>query len=190
VLPEKNSIDLPLNLLVVGGSLGAQVLNETLPLALANIKQINVRHQTGAGHLAKVQEAYTQQAIETDSYQITEFIDDIHAAYAWADLVICRAGALTVAEVAAAGVPAIFVPLPYAVDDHQTKNAQTLVALQAAVLLPQSDLSAQKLCTLLKKYVQSPNTLTEMGKRAKTVARLDAAKEVAHCCIKLSERKE
>jgi UDP-N-acetylglucosamine--N-acetylmuramyl-(pentapeptide) pyrophosphoryl-undecaprenol N-acetylglucosamine transferase len=190
VLPEKNSIDLPLNLLVVGGSLGAQVLNETLPLALANIKQINVHHQTGAGHLAKVQEAYTQQAIEKDSYQITEFINDIPAAYAWADLVICRAGALTVAEVAAAGVPAIFVPLPYAVDDHQTKNAQTLVALQAADLLPQSDLSAQKLCTLLKKYVQSPNTLIEMGKRAKTAARLDAAKEVAHCCISLSERKE
>lgn len=190
VLPEKNSIDLPLNLLIVGGSLGAQVLNEIVPLALADIKQVNVRHQTGAGHLVKVQEVYTQQTIEADSYQITEFIDDIPAAYAWADLVICRAGALTVAEVAAAGVPAIFVPLPYAVDDHQTKNAQTLVALQAADLLPQSELTVHKLWTLLKKYVESPNILIEMGKRAKTVARLDAAKEVAHCCITLSEREE
>ncbi|PKG93338.1 undecaprenyldiphospho-muramoylpentapeptide beta-N-acetylglucosaminyltransferase [Paraglaciecola sp. MB-3u-78] len=189
-LPEKNTIDLPLNLLVVGGSLGAQVLNETVPLSLATIKQIQVCHQTGAGHLAKVQEAYSQQAIAADLYQVTEFIDDIPAAYAWADVVICRAGALTVAEVSAAGVPAIFVPLPYAVDDHQTKNAQTLVELQAADLLPQSELTAQKLCTLLEKYLQSPNTLIEMGKRAKTVARLNAAKEVAHYCIKLSEREE
>ena len=189
-LPEKNSIDLPLNLLVVGGSLGAQVLNETVPLSLANIKQINVRHQTGAEHLAKVQEAYSQQAIEQNLYQITEFIDDIPAAYAWADLVICRAGALTVAEVSAAGVPAIFVPLPHAVDDHQTKNAQTLVKLQAAELLPQSELTPQKLCTLLEKYVKSPSTLIEMGKRAKTVACLEAAKDVAYYCIKLSEREE
>jgi len=189
-LPEKKSIDLPLNLLVLGGSLGAQVLNETVPLSLANMKQIYIRHQTGAGHLATVQKAYSQQSIEQDVYQITEFIDDIPAAYAWADLVICRAGALTVAEVSAAGVPAIFIPLPYAVDDHQTKNAQTLVELQAADLLPQSELTAQTLSTLLEKYVQSPNTLILMGKRAKTVARLDAAKEVAHYCIKLSEREE
>jgi UDP-N-acetylglucosamine--N-acetylmuramyl-(pentapeptide) pyrophosphoryl-undecaprenol N-acetylglucosamine transferase len=189
-LPEKTRIDLPFNLLVVGGSLGAQVLNETVPLALAEIKQVNVLHQTGAGHLSTVQAAYTQQAIQADLYQITEFIDDIPAAYAWADLIICRAGALTVAEVAAAGVAAIFVPLPYAVDDHQTKNADTLVNIQAAFLLPQDELTAQRLCTLLQECLQSPNTLIEMGKRAKTVARLNAAKEVAHCCIKLSEREE
>jgi len=187
-LPEKNNIDLPLNLLVIGGSLGAQVLNETLPVALANIKQINVRHQTGTGHFATVQEAYIQQTIDPDCYQITEFIDDIPAAYAWADLVICRAGALTVAEVAAAGVAAIFVPLPYAVDDHQTKNAQTLVAVQGAHLLPQSEMTAQTLRTLLQGYLSSPETLIEMGKRAKTFARFDAAKDVAHCCIELSER--
>ena len=187
-LPVKNSVDLPLNLLVVGGSLGAQVLNEIVPLALAGINQVNVRHQTGAGHLATVQQTYTQQAIEPDSYQITEFIDDIPAAYAWADLVICRAGALTVAEVAAAGVMAIFVPLPHAVDDHQTKNAKTLVDVQAAHLLPQSELTAHRLQTLLQQYVLSPETLIEMGKRSKTVARLDAAKKVAHCCIELSER--
>ena len=187
-LPEKNTIDLPLNLLVIGGSLGAQVLNETLPVALANIKQINVRHQTGAGHLATVQETYIQQSIDADCYQITEFIDDIPAAYAWADLVICRAGALTVAEVAAAGVAAILVPLPYAVDDHQTKNALTLVDVQAAHLLPQSKLTANSLQELLQEYVLSPNTLIDMGKRAKTFARLDAAKDVAHCCTELSER--
>jgi UDP-N-acetylglucosamine--N-acetylmuramyl-(pentapeptide) pyrophosphoryl-undecaprenol N-acetylglucosamine transferase len=187
-LPEKNNINLPLKLLVVGGSLGAQVLNETVPLALADVKQVNVRHQTGAGHLATVQDTCTGLDIDPHSYQITEFIDDMPAAYAWADLVICRAGALTVAEVAAAGVTAIFVPLPHAVDDHQTKNAQTLVDVQAAHLLPQSELTAHKLQTLLQQYVLSPETLIEMGKRSKTVARLDAAKEVAHCCIELSER--
>jgi UDP-N-acetylglucosamine--N-acetylmuramyl-(pentapeptide) pyrophosphoryl-undecaprenol N-acetylglucosamine transferase len=186
-LPVKNNVDLPLNLLVVGGSLGAQVLNETVPLALADIKQINVRHQTGAGHLATVKDTYTQQAIDPDSYEVTEFIDDIPAAYAWADLVICRAGALTVAEVAAAGVTAIFVPLPHAVDDHQTKNAQTLVDVQAAYLLPQRELTTPKLQELLQEFVLSPEILIEMGKRSKTVARLDAAREVAHCCIKLSE---
>jgi UDP-N-acetylglucosamine--N-acetylmuramyl-(pentapeptide) pyrophosphoryl-undecaprenol N-acetylglucosamine transferase len=186
-LAVKNSIDLPLNLLVIGGSLGAQVLNVTVPLALENIKQINVRHQTGAGNLATVQEAYKQQTIDPGCYQITEFIDDMPAAYAWSDLVVCRAGALTVAEVAAAGVTAIFVPLPYAVDDHQTKNAQTLVAVQAAHLLPQSELTAQTLRVLLQRCLLSPETLIEMGKRAKTFARLDAAKEVAHCCIELSE---
>ncbi|MFT5997212.1 MAG: UDP-N-acetylglucosamine--N-acetylmuramyl-(pentapeptide) pyrophosphoryl-undecaprenol N-acetylglucosamine transferase, partial [Glaciecola sp.] len=99
-LVAKNSFDLPLNLLIIGGSLGAKVLNEIVPLALSNIKQLNVHHQTGAGHLATVQDTYTQQTIDPDSYKLTEFIDDMPAAYAWANLVICRAGALTVAEVA------------------------------------------------------------------------------------------
>ncbi len=109
-------------------------------------------------------------------------------AYAWADLIICRAGALTVAEVSAAGITAIFVPLPHAVDDHQTKNAQTLVDIQAAYLLPQSELTAHRLQILLQEHVLSPETLIEMGKRSKTVARFDAAKEVAQCCIELSEQ--
>lgn len=184
----KESIELPINILVVGGSLGAQVLNETVPLALADMEQVQVRHQTGAGHLATVKDTYTEQNIDSGSYQISEFIDDMPSAYAWADLVICRAGALTVAEVAAAGVMAIFVPLPHAVDDHQTKNAQSLVDVQAAHLLPQSELTAQRLQALLQEYVGSPETLIKMGKRSKTVARLDAAKKVAHCCIELSER--
>jgi UDP-N-acetylglucosamine--N-acetylmuramyl-(pentapeptide) pyrophosphoryl-undecaprenol N-acetylglucosamine transferase len=187
-LAEKNTIELPLNLLVIGGSLGARALNEIVPMALTDIEQVKVRHQTGAGHLASVQDICSQQALDAGCYQLTEFIDDIPAAYAWADLVICRAGALTVAEVAAAGVPAVFVPLPYAVDDHQTKNALTLVNIEAAYLLPQSELTGHKLQTLIKEYVQSPNTLIDMGKRAKSVARLDAAKRVAYCGIELSER--
>lgn len=188
VLPIKSNADLPLNLLVVGGSLGAKVLNETVPLALTDRNQVNVLHQTGAGNLDSVKETYSQHVSNSESYEIIEFIDDMPAAYAWADLVICRAGALTVAEVAAAGVMAIFVPLPHAVDDHQTKNAQTLVAVQAAHLLPQRELTAKQLRVLLDKYVLSPEKLVEMGKRCKAIARLDAAKEVAHYCIELSER--
>jgi UDP-N-acetylglucosamine--N-acetylmuramyl-(pentapeptide) pyrophosphoryl-undecaprenol N-acetylglucosamine transferase len=187
-LPVKNSFDLPLNLLIIGGSLGARVLNEVVPLALENIKQVNVYHQTGVGQLASIQDCYTRQTIESGSYQLTEFIDDMPAAYAWADLVICRAGALTVAEVCAAGVTAIFIPLPHAVDDHQTKNAQTLVDVQAAHLLTQDDLTADSLQALLQYYVSYPEKLLEMSKLSKTVARLDAAKNVAHCCIELSER--
>ena len=179
---------LPINILVVGGSLGAQVLNETLPIALTHLSQIKVRHQTGAGHLESVQQGYAEQAINPNNIQISEFIDDMPGAFAWADLVICRAGALTVAEVAAAGVTAIFVPLPYAVDDHQTKNAQTLVDAGAAVMLPQSELTPQALQVILQEYVSSPETLIETGKRSRTLARLNAAKEVAHCCIELSEQ--
>lgn len=188
LLPRDTSVELPLNLLVVGGSLGAQVLNENLPKALVGLPHVSVRHQTGAGHLSSVQAAYNVQGIAQDAYEITEFIDDMSAAYAWADLVICRAGALTVAEVAAVGVAAIFVPLPNAVDDHQTKNAQSLVDEQAAYLLPQSELTPKALSTLILTYQQSPSTLIEMGKRAKNVARLDAAEQVARCCIELSEK--
>jgi UDP-N-acetylglucosamine--N-acetylmuramyl-(pentapeptide) pyrophosphoryl-undecaprenol N-acetylglucosamine transferase len=187
-LAVRDGIDLPLKLLVVGGSLGAKVLNEIVPVALNSLNQVQVRHQTGTGNLAAVQETYMSQTIEPDCYQITEFIEDIPAAYAWSDLVVCRAGALTVAEVAAAGVAAIFVPLPYAVDDHQTKNAQTLVEMQASYLLPQNELTAQRLHELLQGYLSAPEKLIEMGKRAKSFAHLDAAKKVAHCCIELSEQ--
>ncbi|MCF2948599.1 undecaprenyldiphospho-muramoylpentapeptide beta-N-acetylglucosaminyltransferase [Paraglaciecola aquimarina] len=187
-LPSKQQVNIPLNLLVVGGSLGAQVLNETLPLALKGLQGFNVRHQTGAGHLQKVQQAYQPLMDNHVNCEICEFIDDIPAAYDWADLVICRAGALTVAEVAASGVAAIFVPLPHAVDDHQTKNAQVLVEVQGAYLLPQKELSVESLNHLLADCIQSPKLLIEMGNKAKTVARLDAAQQVADYCIEISEK--
>ncbi|MGJ8681106.1 undecaprenyldiphospho-muramoylpentapeptide beta-N-acetylglucosaminyltransferase [Paraglaciecola sp.] len=187
-LKPKSHTNKPLNLLVVGGSLGAQVLNETLPLALQNVAAMNIRHQTGAGHLAKVQQAYQTLLDKSVNCQVSEFINDMPAAYAWADLVICRAGALTVAEVAAAGVAAIFVPLPHAVDDHQTKNALTLVAVQGAYLLPQSELTVEKLSKLLADCIKSPEVLIDMGYKAKTLARIEAAQEVAHYCIELSEQ--
>ncbi|MFT2090159.1 undecaprenyldiphospho-muramoylpentapeptide beta-N-acetylglucosaminyltransferase [Paraglaciecola sp. 2405UD69-4] len=187
-LAEKTKLDMPLNLLVVGGSLGAKVLNDTVPLALQGLTNIKVRHQTGKGHLAAVQQSYKANVEDPSLYQISEFIDDMAQAYEWADLVVCRAGALTVAEVAAAGVAAVFVPLPHAVDDHQTKNAQVLADSNAAYLMPQKDLSPDSLHLLLKSSLDLPKTLLDMGKNAKALARLDAAKKVAHFCIELSEQ--
>lgn len=187
-LKNKQKVNTPLNLLVVGGSLGAKVLNETVPLALISLGGVNVRHQTGAGHLDVVTQTYQDHFKSAEHYQVSEFIEDMPAAYDWADLVICRAGALTIAEVAAAGVAAIFVPLPYAVDDHQTKNAQVLVSVQGAYLLPQTELSVENLHNLLSDCIRSPESLMEMGNQAKTVARLDAAQQVAHYCIELSEQ--
>lgn len=186
-LPSKQEISLPLKILVVGGSLGAQKLNEIVPAALVGMKDIQVRHQTGAGHLTSVETTYASHSLATEQAIISEFIDDMPQAYAWADIVICRAGALTVAEVAASGVAAIFVPLPHAVDDHQTKNAKTLVDVQAAHLIAQKDLTPASLHKLLQSYQQSPTQLIEMGKRARALARVDAAQAVAHCCIELSE---
>jgi UDP-N-acetylglucosamine--N-acetylmuramyl-(pentapeptide) pyrophosphoryl-undecaprenol N-acetylglucosamine transferase len=189
LLPDKVDFQSPLNILIVGGSLGAHVLNQTVPEALKNLSEVQVRHQTGAGHLSFVKQTYVNHHIAKEVYQVTEFIEDMPAAYDWADLVICRAGALTVAEVAAAGVPAVFVPLPHAVDDHQTKNALVLVSADAAYLLPQSQLTPQRLKILISDCLRSPEILTEMGKRAKTVARLDAANTVANFCIELSEQR-
>lgn len=181
-LPVKQAVDTPLNLLVVGGSLGARALNEAVPQALADSQQFCVRHQCGAGHLETVLAAYREQVGERLQWQVEEFIDDMASAFAWADLVICRAGALTVAEVAAAARCAIFVPLPHAVDDHQTKNAQALVSQQAAYLLPEHQMNKETLENMLDKAQRSPQTLVEMGQRARTLAKLDATASVAEVC--------
>lgn len=119
--------------------------------------------------------------------EVTEFISDMAAAYRWADLVICRAGALTVAEVAAAGVPAIFVPLPHAVDDHQTRNAESLTRAGAALLLPQSQLTADVLACRVSELNQQREKLTEMAQAARRAAILDATARVAAVCKQLVE---
>ncbi|WP_286730025.1 UDP-N-acetylglucosamine--N-acetylmuramyl-(pentapeptide) pyrophosphoryl-undecaprenol N-acetylglucosamine transferase, partial [Thiomonas sp. 13-64-67] len=140
----------PLQVLVVGGSLGAQALNSLVPQALALLPAVErpqVRHQSGAKHLPTLQQAYLDAGVQADC---VAFIDDMAAAYAQADLVICRAGASTVTEVACAGVAALFVPFPHAVDDHQTVNAKFLAGRDAALLIQQRDLSAQGLAELLQ----------------------------------------
>ena len=179
------SVRLPVNILVVGGSLGARALNHALPEALKGLsgEQYVVRHQSGAGNHQEVEGVYQQQQIK--SVQVEEFIQDMAAAYQWADLVICRAGALTVAEVAMAGVAAIFVPLPTAVDDHQTKNAQVLKNVSGALVIPQSRLT-EDLARELEKLINNSEILTDMAHQAKTVARVDALDKVVEQCQRLA----
>ncbi len=133
----------PLRLLVIGGSLGAQALNQALPGAVAASRTswpygITVRHQTGLSEHADVKVRYQDLGLGSDHVQVDAFIDDMAEAYAWADLVVARAGASTVSELAALGLPALFVPLPNAIDDHQTANAQAMVTAKAAVLVKQT----------------------------------------------------
>lgn len=140
----------PLRLLVVGGSLGAQVLNETVPKALALLeKPVQVRHQCGRGNEDATQAVYESEGTAIHSITVQPFIEDMAAAYEWADVIVCRAGALTVTEIQNVGIAAIFVPLPHAVDDHQTANAKTLTDNDAAILLPQSELTPKRLSETL-----------------------------------------
>jgi len=173
-----------LNVLVVGGSLGAKVLNEAVPQALAllpeNIRP-NVVHQTGKQHFATVQQLYRQAGAQAD---IHPFLEDMAGSYANADAVICRAGALTIAELAAAGVASILIPFPFAVDDHQTHNARFLSERGAAWLLPQSELSAEKLAQLLRELTREK--LLAMAQQARSVAKTDAALAVARVCEELA----
>ncbi|MDZ4201071.1 MAG: undecaprenyldiphospho-muramoylpentapeptide beta-N-acetylglucosaminyltransferase [Gallionella sp.] len=174
-----------LNVLVVGGSLGAKALNEALPQALAMLPEDarpHVLHQTGKKNFDEVQQLYRNVGVEAD---IRPFLDDMAGCYANADVVICRAGALTVAELAAAGVASILVPFPYAVDDHQTYNARFLSERGAAVLLPQTELNAEGLAQLLRGLTREK--LLAMAQQARSVAKADAAQRVADVCKELAE---
>ena len=173
-----------LNVLVMGGSLGAKALNEALPQALALLPaemRPKVLHQTGKQHFEAVKRAYQQAGVQAD---IKPFVDEMAKHYGRADLVICRAGALTVAELAAAGVASILIPFPFAVDDHQTRNAQFLSSHGAAVLLPQNELNAKKLAQLLQSF--SREKLLEMAQLARGLAKADAAVAVASVCGELA----
>ncbi|MFZ9812474.1 MAG: undecaprenyldiphospho-muramoylpentapeptide beta-N-acetylglucosaminyltransferase [Burkholderiaceae bacterium] len=156
----------PLRVLIIGGSLGARALNRAMPevwphLATAWPEGVSVWHQTGVADEASVREAYAQTEAGNLKSRVSAFIEDMASAYAWADLVVCRAGASTVAELAALGLPAVFVPLPSAIDDHQTANARALVELGAAFLVPQSADLAQRLVAVLGQC--TPQRLKEMA---------------------------
>ncbi len=172
-----------LKLLVLGGSLGARTLNEVVPAALqlmdAN-ERPEVRHQCGKKHIDACRAAYNQAGVEAE---ITDFIADMAAAYSWADLVICRAGALTVAEVAAAGVASILVPYPYAVDDHQTHNAALLVDAGAATLIADDQLKADALSVSLRQFDQDREGLLTMANAARQVAKIGSATRIADLCL-------
>jgi UDP-N-acetylglucosamine--N-acetylmuramyl-(pentapeptide) pyrophosphoryl-undecaprenol N-acetylglucosamine transferase len=175
-------------LLVLGGSLGAQVLNETVPAALARLEpeqRPSVRHQTGEKTYELAVERYRANEVEAE---LKPFESDMAGAYGWADLVICRSGALTVSELAAVGLGAVLVPFPHAVDDHQTHNAAFLVKAGAAVMLPQTELSAASLANLLEELLQDPVRLLAMAKAARRLARPDAAAMVGRACLEVMKR--
>jgi UDP-N-acetylglucosamine--N-acetylmuramyl-(pentapeptide) pyrophosphoryl-undecaprenol N-acetylglucosamine transferase len=169
----------PLRVLVVGGSLGAQALNEALPKALALIPESErpaIVHQAGEKHLPMLNSLYTSAGVRADC---VAFINDMAGAYDWADLVICRAGALTVAELAAAGVASLLVPFPHAVDDHQTSNARFLSNAGAAILLPQDQLTPEHLAEIRN---LSRQQLTQMAEKGRALARPEATAAVTQVC--------
>jgi UDP-N-acetylglucosamine--N-acetylmuramyl-(pentapeptide) pyrophosphoryl-undecaprenol N-acetylglucosamine transferase len=173
----------PLRLLVLGGSLGARVLNQILPQALALLPpqlQPEVRHQAGEKLYDEAVAAYRSAGV---SAEIKPFEKDMADAYGWADLVICRAGALTVSELAAAGLGAILVPYPHAVDDHQTHNARFLVEVGAALLLPQHGMTAEGLAATLKTLSEDRPGLLRMAEAARAVAQPDAVGLVGRACL-------
>lgn len=174
----------PLNLLVVGGSLGAKALNEAVPQGLALIDpglRPRVVHQSGEHHLEALEQNYKTAGVNASC---VSFIEDMAGAYAWADLIICRAGALTVAELAAVGATSILVPLPHAVDDHQTHNARFLTLAGGAFLLPQAELTPESVA-LIANY--SRGQLLEMAQKARALARPDAAQAVAQICKEIAK---
>jgi UDP-N-acetylglucosamine--N-acetylmuramyl-(pentapeptide) pyrophosphoryl-undecaprenol N-acetylglucosamine transferase len=170
-------------LLVLGGSQGARALNSVLPQAIARLRPEVVpaiHHQAGKGWGAQTAQAYAAAGVTA---RVEEFIEDMAPAYAWADLVVCRAGAMTISELAAAGIGAILVPFPHAVDDHQTRNAEFLTGVGAARLLPEQECDAQSLGNLLQELLGDRQALLHMASSARAVAMPDAADRVAHACM-------
>jgi UDP-N-acetylglucosamine--N-acetylmuramyl-(pentapeptide) pyrophosphoryl-undecaprenol N-acetylglucosamine transferase len=175
-----------LKLLIIGGSLGAQALNTIVPQMLKLIPDHMrplVTHQAGRKHLERLKNNYSEAGVEGE---LVVFIENIAVYYADCDLVICRAGALTIAELTAAGIASILVPFPYAVDDHQTSNAKFLSDKDAAVLLPQNELTPQGLAQLLMEFTREK--LLEMAMKARELARPAATRLVAEACMEMIKK--
>ncbi len=172
-----------MRVLVVGGSLGAVVINQVVPEALKLFENglvIDVTHQAGKKNLEATLANYQQAGVEAN---VVPFIADMKSAYEWADIVICRAGALTISELCMAGVGAILVPYPHAVDDHQTKNAGFMVESGAAELMPQQEFTASALNKKLKAMIESKDIMTNMAQAARKLARPDATEKVVSYCM-------
>ena len=182
----QNRTDNSLHILVVGGSLGARALNEVVPEALSIFGDdinIEVKHQTGDRNLQSTRALYQSLNI---SVEPQAYIDDMAVAYAWADLVLCRAGAMTVAEIAAAGVAAILVPYPYAVDDHQTANALYLSGEGAAILIQETELNGQSLAQLFRDFSRNRNNILKMANISRSLSRPEATDQVADLCMEVA----
>lgn len=172
-----------LHVLVIGGSLGAQAINQVMPAVLKTMSEkIALWHQAGPSQYEQVKQAYGDADVRLEA-----FIDDMAAAYSWADVVICRAGAMTVSEIAAVGLPAIFIPLPQAIDDHQTANAKTLADQQAAILLPQKELTADKLVEYLQAFAEQAELRQNMAQKSAQLGVRDAAEKAAAVCLELTK---
>ncbi|MGA0586802.1 undecaprenyldiphospho-muramoylpentapeptide beta-N-acetylglucosaminyltransferase [Dyella sp. KRB-257] len=176
----------PARLLVLGGSLGARALNLIVPKALAAMpvdQRPQVLHQCGKRGIAEARRAYAEAGVAAD---VVPFIDDMATAYGEADLAVCRAGALTLAELTAAGLGALLVPYPHAVDDHQTRNAEALVAVGAAELIKENALDAQQLASRLSALLADRPRLVAMAGAARSLARPDAAQSIARACLEVA----
>ena len=178
-----------LRLLVLGGSLGAKAINDCVPEAMALIaseQRPEIFHQTGKAHVDAVGQAYQNQAVDA---RVEAFVDDMAQAYGWADIVICRAGALTVAELTAVGLASILVPLPHAIDDHQTGNANWLAQQGAGLLMPQSTLTAELLAEKINNFNQHRDALIVMANNARALAKNDATEQVVANCLEIANVK-
>ncbi len=173
----------PLRLLIIGGSLGAQVFNQILPEALnlmPETERPQIWHQCGHQNEEDTRLRYETMHVEA---KVTAFIDDMNAAYAWADLMICRAGALTVSELAIIGKPAIFVPLPYAADNHQYYNAKVPTDQGASLLVAQVEFTPQRLKNILQNLIQDPKQLSKMATQMQQLGKVDATAQVLAACL-------
>jgi UDP-N-acetylglucosamine--N-acetylmuramyl-(pentapeptide) pyrophosphoryl-undecaprenol N-acetylglucosamine transferase len=189
-LPERVS-DGSQHLLVFGGSMGARALNQAMPRvasALLNaLPRLTILHQAGAKHLETTQAAYAASGADPSRWQVRAFLDDMPARFADADLILCRSGS-SVAELAAAGKPSLLVPFPFAADDHQHKNALIFAQAEAAVLVPESELTDDRLTREVTALLDDPERLREMGARARTLAHPDALQRIANMAVRLSGR--
>ncbi|MBL1141622.1 MAG: undecaprenyldiphospho-muramoylpentapeptide beta-N-acetylglucosaminyltransferase [Proteobacteria bacterium] len=184
--PEQRYVERNLKLLkvlVLGGSLGARKLNEVIPKTfsvLGEEYQFEIKHQCGERHVTDTERAYKDHDVNVE---VIPFINDMAEVYSWADIVICRAGALTIAELAAAGIGSILIPFPYAVDDHQTENAKYLASVDAAILIQEAQLNIEKLKEVLLKLYQAPEQLIQMAVKARSLAKPTATEDVAKICL-------
>ncbi|MBP0941625.1 undecaprenyldiphospho-muramoylpentapeptide beta-N-acetylglucosaminyltransferase [Pseudomonas alliivorans] len=172
-------------LLVLGGSLGAEPLNKLLPEALAQLPEEirpEVFHQAGKNHDEITAERYRNVGVEA---QVAPFIQNMAQAYSWADLVVCRAGALTISELAAAGLPSLLIPLPHAIDDHQSRNADYLAREGAAFVMPQATTGVAEMAARLKEVLMQPEQLNSMARTARRLAKPDATNTVVDVCVEV-----
>jgi len=185
---QPRSFTPPGSLLVFGGSQGARVLNQTMIDAIPKWKElgIQIRHQTGERDFEKVDSAYRQAGFPA---QVSRFIDDMPSSFAQADLILCRSGASTVGEITAAAKPAIFVPFPFAADDHQLKNAEAMEKAGAARLIPESEMSAERLASAVGDLLEKPAALAEMSAKARGLAHPQAVRQIGETAHSLATKR-